>query len=365
MAREMEVDMARHKLNSTTRRQILTGGLGILAAPFIWRQASAEDRRIVVRDAGGPFALGFAEAFYKPFQAASGIQIVAVPSASEPTSQIRAMVENGAYTWDTAHLTLSAATQLTAANFLEPLKIDTPDFNKIPAEYKTPYFAGVDVFSVVLAYRTDAFAKKGLPEPTGWADYFDVKKLPVRRGMRKHPFDNVEIALLADGVPLEKLYPLDFDRAYRKLDSLKPSIAAWWDGGAQSSQLLKSGEIDMTPAWNARAQAAIDDGAPVKIIWDQNLWVPEGFTILRGTPKADLCREFIKFTASPEQQAIFTKHLSYGPVQADAYKNIPPDRAKVLSTYPDNMRRRIQVDDAFWAANKDKQMERFNAWVLG
>jgi putative spermidine/putrescine transport system substrate-binding protein len=263
-----------------------------------------------------------------------------------------------------AHLTLSAATQLTDGKLLEPLKIDTPEYRAMPAEYKTDYFSGTDVFSVVLAYRADSFQKKGLPEPTGWADFFDIKKFPVRRGMRKHPFDNIEIALLADGVPMDKLYPLDFERAYRKLDSVKKSIAAWWEGGAQSSQLLKTGEIDMTPAWNARAQAAIDDGAPVKIVWNQNIWVPEGFTILAGGPKADLAREFIKFTASPERQAVFTKHLSYGPVQPDAYKTIPAERAKVLPTYPENMKSRVQVNDAFWSANKDKQVDRFNAWVI-
>ena len=182
--------------------------------------------------------------------------------------------------------------------------------------------------------------------------------------MRKHPFDTIEQALLADGVPGEKLYPLDFDRAFKKLDTIKKDIAVWWTGGAQTSQLLKSGEVDICACWNARAQAAIDDGAPVKIVWTQHLWTPEGWSILKGTPKADMCREFIKFAVDPARQAIFTKHLAYGPTHPDAYKSIPAERAKVLPTAPAYLPGRIQVDDLFWAANKDKTTERFNTWVV-
>ena len=203
------------------------------------------------------------------------------------------------------------------------------------------------MFATILAYRTDAFEGKGKEPPKTWADLFDLKKVPGRRSMRKHPFDTIEQALLADGVPGEKLYPLDFDRAFKKLDTIKKDIAVWWTGGAQTSQLLKSGEVDICACWNARAQAAIDDGAPVKIVWTQHM-----------------CREFIKFAVDPARQAIFTKHLAYGPTHPDAYKSIPAERAKVLPTAPAYLPGRIQVDDMFWAANKDKTTERFNIWVI-
>src|SRR5690606_34475398 len=126
--------------------------------------------------------------------------------------------------------------------YLQPLNVKSPYLDSTPAEYKNDYFAGCNVFAVVLAYRTDAFEDKGKQPPQSWADFFDTKKFPGRRAMRKHPFDTIEQALLADGVPLDKLYPLDFDRAYKKLDTIKNVIDVWWTGGAQTSQLLKSGE---------------------------------------------------------------------------------------------------------------------------
>jgi putative spermidine/putrescine transport system substrate-binding protein len=349
-----------------TRRTVVAGGAAVVLAPTYWQQASAQDKRIYIRDPGGPYAPGFKEAFYDPFTKATGIEAVGLQGQHEPTSLIKGMVDTKTYTWDMGLISLPAANQLRdeAPGYLEKLNIQTPHVDTTPAEYKTEYFVGNNVFATILAYRTDAYEGKGKEPPKTWADLFDVKKAPGRRSMRKHPFDTIEQALLADGVPGEKLYPLDFDRAFKKLDTIKKDIAVWWTGGAQTSQLLKSGEVDICACWNARAQAAIDDGAPVKIVWTQHLWTPEGWSILKGTPKADMCREFIKFAVDPARQAIFTKHLAYGPTHPDAYKSIPAERAKVLPTAPAYLPGRIQVDDMFWAANKDKTTERFNSWVV-
>ena len=349
-----------------TRRTVLATGAAVILAPVYWKQASAQEKKIFIRDPGGPYAPGFKEAFYDPFTKATGIEAVGLQGQHEPTSLIKGMVDTKTYTWDMGLLSLPASNQLRmeGAGYLEKLNVSSAHINSTPAEYKTEYFVGNNVFATILAYRTDAFEGKGKEPPKNWVDLFDVKKFPGRRSMRKHPFDTIEQALLADGVPLEKLYPLDFDRAFKKLDTIKPDIAVWWTGGAQTSQMLKSGEVDICACWNARAQAAIDDGAPVKLIWDQHLWTPEGWSIIKGTPKADMCREFVKFAVDPDRQAIFTKHLAYGPTHPDAYKSIPAERAKVLPTAPQYLKSRAQVDDMFWAANKDKVTERFNNWLV-
>lgn len=350
-----------------TRRQVLTAGAGgglLLGAPFIVRRAAAQARRIVIRDPGGPFTVAFAEAFYKPFTQATGIEAVGVASAHEPTSQIKSMVDTKTYTWDMALLSQAAADQLVKdGNYLEKIGLEgDPNLAAIPPEYVTPHNYGNDVYTAILAYRTDAF--KGKKAPATWKDFWDVKGFPGRRSLRKHPFDTIEEALLADGVPADKLYPCDIDRAFRSLDRIKKEIAVWWTGGAQTSQMLKTGEVDMCPTWNGRAQAAIDEGAPVAIAWEQNLWAVEGWSILRGTPKADLCRQFIKFALDARRQAAFTPHLAYGPTHPDAYKHIDAKRAPALPTYPENRAKGIKVDYAYWGSHKDKVIERFNAWLI-
>jgi putative spermidine/putrescine transport system substrate-binding protein len=341
------------------------GAAVVLGAPWIWRKASAQAKRIVIRDPGGPFAVAFTEAYHKPFREATGIESVGVAAAHEPTSLVKSMVDTKTYTWDMALLSTAAADQLVkeGSGYLEKIGLDNhPDVSEIRPEFRTPYFVGNDVYTAILAYRTDAF--RGRKVPASWKDLWDVGGIPGRRALRKHPFDTIEEALLADGVPKEKLYPCDIDRALRSLDRIKKHIAVWWTGGAQTSQMLKTGEVDMCPTWNGRAQVAIDEGAPVAMAWEQNLWAAEGWCILKGTPKADLCREFIKFAANAKRQAAFTPHVAYGPTNPNAYKYIDPKRALILPTHPENYAKGIRVDYEYWGSHKEKVTERFNAWVI-
>jgi len=350
-----------------SRRSFLKAGFAgaaVLSGPIVWRRASAQTKRIVIRDPGGPFTVAFAEAFYKPFREATGVEAVGVAAAHEPTSQIKAIVESKSYTWDIALLSQAAADQLVKeGNYLEKHGLEAnPDVSEIPKEFMSPYLVGNDVYSAVLAYRTDTF--KGRKAPSSWRDLWDVKGFPGRRAIRKHPFDTVEEALLADGVPKDKVYPCDVDRAFRSLDKIKKDVAVWWTGGAQTSQLLKTGEVDICPTWNGRVQAAIDDGAPVAISWDQHLWSAAGWCIIRGTPTGDLCREFIKFAANAKRQAAYTPHLAEGPTNPNAYKYIAPERARMLPTHPEHYQKAVRVDYDYWGGAKDKVIERFNAWVV-
>ena len=337
----------------------LTGAV-VFGAPAI---VLAQDRKLVTRDPGGPFSKGFAKAFYEPFKKATGITVVGIPSTSEPGGLVKAMVEAKNYTWDMAHLSKSTSLPLSNIGYLEPIAPAAgagPNLSKIPANMRGEFIMGVDVYATVLAYRTDTMKKA----PTSWADYFDTKGFPGRRGLRKNPFDTIEQALLADGVAPAQLYPLDLDRAFRKLDQIKRDVAVWWENGAQSSQLLRTGEADVMPAWNGRAQVAIDDGAPVKLVWNQALWTFEGFTILKGGPKVAMCREFIEFCAQPQQQALFTDDIAFGPTAPDAFKYIKPERAKLLPTHPDYLPKLIQVNSEYWGKNQGAIVERFNAWLL-
>ena len=354
--------------SGVSRREFLRAGAAggaVIGAPFVWRRASAQAKRIVVRDPGGPFAVAFTEAFHKPFREATGIESVGVAAMHEPTSQIKAMVDTKTYTWDMALLSQAAADQLVkeGSGYVEKHGLDNhPDVSEVRPEFRTPYFVGNDVYTAILAYRTDVF--KGKKAPASWKDLWDVKGVPGRRALRKHPFDTLEEALLADGVAKDNVYPCDIDRAFKSLDKIKKDVVVWWTAGAQTSQMLKTGEVDMITTWNARAQAAIDDGAPATISWEQNLWAAEGWSILRGTPNADLCREFIKFACNAKRQAAFTPHLSYGPANPNAYKHIDQKRALLLPTHPENYAKGIKVDYEYWGNNKDKVTERFNAWLL-
>jgi len=347
-----------------SRRMLLKGmgGLSLAAAmPGLASPANADDATLTVADPGGPYGPAYRNAFYDPFERATGIKVVNVAREAEPTAQFKAMVETKAYTWDVCTLTLSARDILEKQKLLEPIELPLAQAPGLMADGLTPVWLGIDVYSTIQAFRTDRFKGKS---PNSWADFWNVTDFPGRRSLRKNPIDTLEQALLADGVALDKLYPLDVERAFRSLDKIKPNVAVWWTSGAQSSQLIQSGEVDMIALWNARAQATVDGGAPVKIVWNQGLYSIEGWGIPKGCPRADAARRFVKFCADPKQQARFTNLLSYGPTNLDAYRDIPPARALTLPTAPENLKLMTIARESWWSVNRAAMTERFNTWIL-
>ncbi|NIQ94017.1 MAG: extracellular solute-binding protein, partial [Desulfuromonadales bacterium] len=207
-------------------------GATMLAAPFV-KPSWANERKITLRDPGGPFTAGFGAAFYEPFRKETGIEVVGIQGEHEPTGMIKAMVEAGNYTWDGALLSKASHQSLVNIGYLEPIAPKGPGkhLSEVPESLRGEFIMGTDVYATLIAYRTDAM---GANAPKGWKDFWDVANFPGARALRKHPFDTMEEALMADGVAPGDLYPLDFDRAFASLDRVKEDIDVWWTGGAQT-----------------------------------------------------------------------------------------------------------------------------------
>ena len=360
--------MANDKSIVISRRKVLAGGgagVAALAMPAVWSPSRAAGKRIVVRDDGGIYSKAYTAVFYKPFAQASGIEVVGVQASAEPTAQIKSMVDTGNYTWDMAKISWPAIALLTSGSkiYLEKVGLESdPTVAKIPVQYLNPYGVGTNVYSTVLAYRSDAF--QGRRAPNSWADFWNVKDFPGRRGMRKFAFDTIEESLMGAGVPTADVYPCDLLKAFASLDRIKPSVDVWWTSGAQVEQMLTSGEVDLLPTWISRAQSAQAAGAPVEVVWNQNIWGCDNWSILAGTPNADACRDFIRFASDPKRLAALTDFFPAGVVQPEAFDYIKPDIAKNCPSAPGNIKSGLKIDPKYWLDNQAAVIERFNSWIL-
>jgi putative spermidine/putrescine transport system substrate-binding protein len=348
-----------------TAMKTVVAGAAAAAFPFIWTPSRAASKRIVVRDDGGIYTKAYSAIYYRPFTEKTGIEVVPVQANAEPTAQIKSMVEAGSYTWDMAKISQPAILLLTSGGkeYLERHGLESdPVVSKIPAQYMSPFGVGTNVYTTVLAYRTDTF--KGRKAPASWQDFWNTKDFPGRRALRKYPFDTIEEALMADGVPTNAVYPCNFDRAFASLSKVSKQVDVWWTTGAQVEQMLGSGEIDLVATWVSRAQSAIANGAPVGIVWNQNIWGCDNWSILKGTPNADACREFIKFASDPKRQAALTSTFAAGVTQPEAFNFIKPELAKDCPTFPANMKTALHIDAKYWQQNQSVALERFNRWIL-
>lgn len=353
-------------LARTSRRSVLKGlAAGALAAPAIVRPAWSKER-LVIADPGGVFSQAFDKAFYKPFGTEFGVEVVGVARRGSPAAQVKGIVETKNYIWDVVSMGGDEEKLLVKTGALEALDTSGEHFAAIPADMKSKHWMGIDIIAFVNAYRTDKFPAKG---PETFAEFWDVKAFPGRRALRKAPHDTIEVTMRAMGLKGEAIYkllstPAGWDQAFKKLDDIKPHIQVWWEGSAQTTQMLATGEVDMCPAWNGRVQAAIDAGAPVKIGWTDAFYTAEGWAIPKGNPKAELARKFVSFCARPDRQAAYTPLLAYGPTNPKAYDHIPPERAKLLPTYPGHFANMTAYNTEFWSEHKAEANRRFSEWLL-
>jgi putative spermidine/putrescine transport system substrate-binding protein len=223
---------------------------------------------------------------------------------------------------------------------------------------------GSIIYNFILAYDKD----KLKTAPVGWADFFDTAKFPGKRALRQGPKTNLEFALIADGVAPADVYkvlatPEGVDRAFKKLGTIKNDIV-WWKSGAQPPQLLASGEVVMTSAYNGRIDAANrTDKRDFGIQWNGSLYTVDSWVILKTSPNVDAAYKYIEFVGRAENQSKLPDYIAYGVTNAKAGEKIDPKRLVDLPTHPDNMKNAVQISDKFWIENIDKLTERFNTWA--
>lgn len=317
-------------------------------------------RTIVVTSWGGALQDALRQAIYEPFARLTGCQIL---EDTTDEAKLRTMVESGTVQWDVVDVGTEAVIPMGRLNLLEPLdysKIETQDiFPELILEHGVGYF----YYSTCLAFRTDKFPNK-LPE--SWADYWDIQGFPGPRAFQKYPqWGPIEAALLADGVPLNELYPLDLDRAFRSLDRIKPHIIVWWEAGAQPAQLLTDGEVFLTDAWIARIQVLIEGGATnLGYTWNQGRLSSDSLVIARGSKNVDVAHDFINFALRPEIQERFALLYPDGPANKRAFERLPAERLAVLPSAPQNKALQVYPDYQWWADHLEEVVERFNQWVV-
>ena len=334
----------------------VSSALAFAAAPVL-----AAD--LVVVSFGGNNKDAQAKAFYEPFQKSTGVKLVAGEYSGE-LAKIKAMVDTRSVNWDVVEVGSSELARGCEEGLFEqidPAKVG--DGKDLIDGAVQPCGAGIFVWSTVLAYDGDRL-KDG---PTSWKDFWDVKKFPGKRAMHKGALYSLEIALLADGVDRKEVYKTlgtsaGVDRAFKKLDQLKPHIQ-WWEAGAQPAQYLVAGDVVMSTAYNGRIANAQKEGKNLKIVWDGNIYDFDYWAIPRGSRNVAEAQKFIAFASRPENQKVFSETIAYGPASKKALTLVSKKALGELPNAPQNNAHAVVVDTRFWTEFGESLEQRFNAWA--
>ena len=350
-----------------TRRHTLTLALSAALAPLSNMAAHAQDQSkpefIVVNASGGEDEVILREAYWNDFERDHGIKVIV--DAPENFGKMRAMVESGNVTWALANLDSNDALRASRMNLLEEIDPAIVDRSEFLEGYNDPYAFANSIYSVVFAYHKDAFPDGGIKS---WADFWDVEKFPGKRGLRKGAKYALEFALMADGVAPADVYktlgtPEGVDRAFKKLDEIKPHMV-WWEAGAQPLQLLSSGEVVMTSAYNGRITGINrSEGKNFGFVFPESIYAIDSWVILKNSPNKDAAMDFIAFSSKPENQAKLPEYIAYGLPNLEAAKQVDAKYQAELPTTPANLENAIPLDIDFWTDNSEELTQRFNAWL--
>jgi putative spermidine/putrescine transport system substrate-binding protein len=299
----------------TRRRFLQRAGVAAALGPLIITDRTiAQTRTLYVNSWGGSYTAAQDAAFFKPFTAATGIQIRTVTPVAY--GKIKAQVQSRTYEFDMTSVNSMQWLRASREGLAEPIDWTIVKKNDLPpnAVVADGYGIAQNILGTALCYRSDKYRDGA---PSSWADFWDVKKFPGSRSLCLNDSPRTLIfALLADGVPRDQLYPLDIDR-----------------------------------------------GVPVEVVWNGAVRSTSTWSVLKGAPNRKLAWELIAFASQAKPQAEFNTRLFYGPIHPGAYAFIPKDTALQLPTYADNEAISVREDDQ-WEAERIAQIEqRFTQWL--
>ncbi|MCQ9368828.1 ABC transporter substrate-binding protein [Brevibacterium sp. 91QC2O2] len=311
---------------------------------------------------GGEYQKGQDKAFSDPFAEASGAKVLS--DGPTDVAKVKAQVEAGNVSWDV----VNASPTINGANcgtLFEKLDLSLIDTSKLPeSAVKGDCYLPSQAYVYGLFYDAD---KYGDTPPKGWADFFDTKKFPGKRGLDGRPSPTAgtyEAALLAEGVKKDDLFPLDTDKALNTYDKIK-SDAVFWQTGAEQTQQVQSGEVDMIFGWSGRIFEANKNGANFKPVWTDGFLASDTFSIPTDAPNRMAAYAYINYALGAEQQKEMAELTSYSPVNVDAKPEFDEDAKKFDVSQPEILKQTIPQNGDYWGQNLDELNSTWADWLNG
>ena len=337
------------------KKTLTSAAIALSAACFASATASAETLTFV--SYAGQTQQAQIDAWQKPYTAKNGTEFR--NDAPPDGIKLKAMVEAGKVSWDVMDQGAPFAEQ-HCGKLLEKIDRSQIKESQFPAGSVTDCGVPIYFYGLTFVYNKKKF---GNNPPKTIEDFFDLKKFP---GMRAVPPDlsngTLEYALLADGVPIDKLYPLDIDRALKKLDTIKSSIIfASTNGVLQQSVVDEQADLAFMPT--GRFAASLNAGAPVAAVWNKTIMNWDSLMIPKGTPNAKEAMKFIAFAVDPERNAAFVERASIPAANLEA----KPTYSKLQTEVDPNLNKRdgavtFLANAKWWAENLDKVNAKLTPW---
>ncbi|MCW4385085.1 extracellular solute-binding protein [Salinibacterium sp. SYSU T00001] len=312
---------------------------------------------VVFADYGGPTNESRQIAYFDSFQDETGTRVV---SASLQDAIMYSMLEGEEGDYDL--IQVSSDSLIKYKENLAVLPDGVPRADTFPEEIQD-YAVGGFLIGITQGWLTDTFPDGG---PQDWADFFDTEKYPGKRAWPGAPgsYDaSFELALLADGVAPEDLYPLDLDRAVAKLDSIRDDLV-FYESYPEVQTLLSTGSASIAVSVTGQFTALMNQGLDVTVQWNEAFLSPNFFVIPESAENKEAAYELATWLADGERQAVFTERTFYGPANEATFDYLPEDVASKLPGGPGNDGS-LYFDEQYRADYLEELTSSYTEWLAG
>lgn len=306
---------------------------------------------------GGTTQQNVSNVFVKPFAEEKGITLL---EENVDLAKLEAQEKNEDVTWDAVNLEPWISNRSCAEGNATPLDTNVVEVSKLPAEFHGKCWMAAWSYSFVLAYNTEKLEKA----PTSWADFFDTKNFPGKRGLWSYPEGaQLEAALMAEGVPKNELYPLDVPRAIKKLESIKSEVV-FSESLQEMVQQLASGETSMAIVLSGRVAQLIKQGKPLGIDWHDQVVGPDSYMIPKGAPDAKMSMELLNSMLDTGSLVKFAKVQFYGPATKEAQEELASDPdCELINTCGGKLADGVVFDTKYWEQHEQEVSETWDGYL--
>jgi putative spermidine/putrescine transport system substrate-binding protein len=308
---------------------------------------------------GGSTDEAFEKSIFADFEKQTGAKVV----LDSPTDykKIQAQVQSGNVQYDIVDGDPYVMDPQCGSQWQHLTGVDTSAVN--PAFKSSSDCTVADYgYYLQIAYDTKAFKSGG---PQSCQDFFDTANFPGKRAIWSYVEASaaIECAAIAAGADPKNPYPIDLDKAFAKLESIKGDLVTY-SSSSDAVDKMQNSDVAMSLVTARMVAEALNTEAPVAAskAWIGRFW--GSFGVPKGAPHADAAKALLAYMAGKDVNARWLKDSGGGvsnvtsPIQtANGAGNLPtPDEIEKIAT---------NVDWKWWAANDAKVTERFGALTTG
>ena len=353
------------------------GLAAILAACVVASAGARAEDTLSIATWGGAYGQSQEIAYFEPFAKETGTR-VATEIYDGTLAKIKAMIGGAESDVDVVDVSAATLGTLCSDGLLETIEASSlgaaPGGESAQDDFYSGGITSCGVASVAwstaIAFDRQAFGKN---QPAQIADLLEMKRLPGKRTLPNSPRYTLELALLADGVEPADVYTelatqAGADRAFKALDKIKAEIF-WWDNAQEPITWLLEKKVAMAAGYSGRIfRAAVGDRQRLGMVWDGQIYDLDLWAIPKGAKNKDGAKRFITFATDPARLATQAQLIAYGPMRKSAlalvgkHPVIDVEMKDFLPTAPDNFKKALRFDDAWWSVHADELQKRFEEW---